>query len=167
MFYGGRLLAHLSLGRSKIPEQLIPLLSINQKSAVVMDSDREKSHQHLSATKRRVTNELKKTGGLAWVTHGREIENYLPSPVLEAFVQERFGGSMQPIELGRYERIENLFSAVVASGKKPRIDYASNKVRYSKLMLQYFKLDHLQGNLGLKVKELERFIRRANGQHHV
>lgn len=44
MFYGGKLLSHLSLERDDFPDpnDLIPLLRINQKSIIVIDSDKKK-----------------------------------------------------------------------------------------------------------------------------
>ena len=79
MFYGGRLLSHLSLSRDEAglsAEELIKLLRINQNSAIVIDSDRTRTDAELNETKIRISNECKDAGILCWVTAGREIENY-------------------------------------------------------------------------------------------
>jgi len=81
MFYGGRLLNHLSAKepgtiQSNI-DALIAVRNLNRNLAVVMDSDKDKSNARLNETKRRIRDELEQHGGIAWVTAGREIENYI------------------------------------------------------------------------------------------
>lgn len=76
MFYGGRLLSHLSLVEQE--EQLIRLLRINRRSAVLIDSDKKAPGAVINATKRRIVEEAERANCLSWVTRGREIENYIP-----------------------------------------------------------------------------------------
>jgi hypothetical protein len=81
MFYGGRLLSHLS---AKDPEvnEFISLRSLNRYISVVIDSDRATARGKLNETKRRVRDEFDVGPGFAWVTKGREIENYLPKEIV-------------------------------------------------------------------------------------
>jgi predicted ATPase len=75
MFYGGRLLSHLTadeLGES----DLIQLLPINRHCVVVIDSDRGAQNQAIRPSKQRVINEVDQVHGISWLTEGREIENY-------------------------------------------------------------------------------------------
>lgn len=85
MFYGGRLLAHISMERDEFPDpdDLIPLLRINQYSAILIDSDRSKPRERLNATKQRLRVECEKEDIFCWVTDGREIENYVPTKAIE------------------------------------------------------------------------------------
>ncbi|WP_395689828.1 AAA family ATPase [Caenimonas koreensis] len=76
MFYGGRLLSHLSANDPEV-EDFISLKRLNRRMAVVMDSDRTSSEDTINATKLRVKLEFEGNGGQAWVTAGREIENYI------------------------------------------------------------------------------------------
>lgn len=76
MFYGGRLLSHLTADEPVAPE-LIDLMSINRLSAIVIDSDKPDESAPLNATKMRLQEEFNKINGFVWVTAGREIENYL------------------------------------------------------------------------------------------
>jgi predicted ATPase len=87
MHYGGRLLNHLSAGDQEV-EDFISLRRINQRVAIVMDSDREAKGRPLNKTKLRVRDEVGSGEGFAWVTKGREIENYLPFEQLAAAVAE-------------------------------------------------------------------------------
>jgi hypothetical protein len=94
MFYGGRLLSHLSLNRDEpvlSPEELIKLLRINQNSAIVIDSDRTKRDADINATKKRIAEESEKAGILCWITSGREIENYLAPETIAAVYNELTG----------------------------------------------------------------------------
>ncbi|MFC4706844.1 AAA family ATPase [Paraburkholderia caffeinitolerans] len=87
MFYGGRLLSHLSASDDEI-EDFISLRSLNRHVALVMDSDREKDGDTINSTKERLIEEFSKHGGVAWLTAGREIENYVLHSELQAAVAE-------------------------------------------------------------------------------
>jgi predicted ATP-dependent endonuclease of OLD family len=80
MFYGGRLLSHLSANDEEI-EEFISLRKINQNLAILIDSDREKKGQVMNATKRRIRDEFDEGPGFAWITTGREVENYIPTEI--------------------------------------------------------------------------------------
>ena len=79
MFYGGRLASHLTGDTRPFDEaadQLIEVKRICRGSAIVIDSDRSSSQDPLNQTKTRLLEEFD-AGGFAWVTAGREIENYV------------------------------------------------------------------------------------------
>ncbi|WP_078944156.1 ATP-dependent nuclease [Streptomyces sp. XY511] len=83
MFYGGKLLSHLSgaewLAPDAAVEDFILLLKINRRMAIVIDSDLKSADDELRQTKVRIMNEFTKVDCLSWVTEGREIENYVPA----------------------------------------------------------------------------------------
>ncbi|MRW83042.1 AAA family ATPase [Pseudoduganella sp. FT26W] len=81
MFYGGRLLSHLSADDSEVGE-FIALRRLNQNIAIVIDSDKKNSNSRINDAKKRVIAEFEKTGHIAWVTAGREIENYISPAVM-------------------------------------------------------------------------------------
>lgn len=76
MFYGGRLLSHLS-GEPEALADFIQLRSLNRNSAIVIDSDKTGPKAAINSTKERLREEFSKDSGLAWITKGREIENYV------------------------------------------------------------------------------------------
>lgn len=82
IFYGGRLLAHLSAAEPEDSTSGVSMLGVNKNAAVVIDSDKRNKQTPLNATKRRVISEIQDIGGVAWVTKGREIENYVPTDVV-------------------------------------------------------------------------------------
>jgi hypothetical protein len=89
MFYGGRLLSHLSADETMVAE-FINLRRLNQHMAILIDSDRRIVGAPINATKRRIKAEFEKGGNLAWITAGREIENYIPSNWMADAMRQRF-----------------------------------------------------------------------------
>lgn len=87
MFYGGRLLSHLTADDESL-EDLIKLRPLNRHLAIMIDSDRRVAQSHVNASKRRVAGEFAKDGGVAWITAGREVENYVAHATLQAAVRE-------------------------------------------------------------------------------
>lgn len=82
MFYGGRLLSHLSANDPTVND-FISLRRLNRHIAIVIDSDRESKNHKLNPTKIRVRDEFDGGPGFAWITYGREIENYIEPAILE------------------------------------------------------------------------------------
>jgi predicted ATPase len=83
MFYGGRLLNHLTADDPDVHE-FISLRRLNRNLAILIDSDKTGPRKHLSPTKQRVRQELGTGPGFAWVTKGATIENYIPTDLLTA-----------------------------------------------------------------------------------
>ncbi len=82
MFYGGRLLSHLSANDPEVTE-FISLRRLNRNIAIVIDSDRSYARQSINETKKRIRDEFDQGPGFAWITKGREIENYIEPKILE------------------------------------------------------------------------------------
>lgn len=88
VFYGGRLLSHLS---GDMPDpgldcdpDWIKILWVNRNSAILIDSDKAAQSSRINATKKRIIREFESRDSIAWITKGREIENYLPVDMLES-----------------------------------------------------------------------------------
>ncbi|ACB23979.1 conserved hypothetical protein [Methylobacterium radiotolerans JCM 2831] len=76
MFYGGRLLSHLSADDVDVKD-FIDLRALNRNIAIIMDSDKEHEDDTINETKMRVANGIASSTGVIWITKGREIENYI------------------------------------------------------------------------------------------
>ena len=90
MFYGGKLLSHLSSLPPNEVGEAISLLRLNKNLAIIMDSDRRRLSNgrfraSINATKSRLMEECKLIGGYVWVTQGKEIENYISSRLVQNF----------------------------------------------------------------------------------
>lgn len=104
MFYGGRLLSHLSAESEEVTE-FISLRSMNRNMAVVIDSDKATAHSRINATKQRLASEFKDDeASICWITQGREIENYIPHASLQAAVSAEYLASYdRPAGGGQYD----------------------------------------------------------------
>lgn len=85
VFYGGRLLAHLSSKEPDVVEEGISILRANRNCAILIDSDKRNQQAKLNDTKKRIISEVEINGGVSWVTKGREIENYIPAPAIASW----------------------------------------------------------------------------------
>jgi predicted ATP-dependent endonuclease of OLD family len=102
MFYGGRLLNHLSADDPDVDE-FISLRRLNRNICILIDSDRSDSRKHINQTKKRVRDEFNNGPGFAWITKGREIENYIGSDILEQAVVEVHPEAVGLINRGTYD----------------------------------------------------------------
>ncbi|WP_444668328.1 AAA family ATPase [Cereibacter changlensis] len=82
MFYGGALIRHLTASDDAL-EEFIKLRDLNRNMAIVMDSDREGPLSKLKPHVQRLFDEMGKSGGIVWVTDGREVENYVDGSNLQ------------------------------------------------------------------------------------
>ena len=90
MFYGGRLLSHLSANDTEV-EDFISLRRLNRFLAIVIDSDRPTKLAKINSAKTRVRKEFESNTGFAWVTKGREIEHYVGADALENAIRSVHG----------------------------------------------------------------------------
>lgn len=112
-FYGGSLLARSQV---KAPDDanssLANLFQVNPNIIVVCDSDRSSRSARLKDRVRRIKTEVAATpNGHVWITGTREIENYLPGPVLAA--------ALDRSALPDPERWENFYPRK----RSPRVSY--------------------------------------------
>jgi predicted ATP-dependent endonuclease of OLD family len=161
MFYGGKLLSHLCADRDEVPDELIHVLRINQNAVVVMDSDRKQARAHLNKTKRRVREECERSGGICWVTDGREIENYLPERVVAAACEELVGKQIT-IAIGQYDKFEETLSHALKAARARRLDYSADKVKYARKFAQHFELADMDSQLRKRIEEIAAKIKYWN-----
>jgi hypothetical protein len=161
MFYGGRLLSHLSADRDKVPDKLIRILKINQNAVVLMDSDRKRARTRLNRTKLRVREECERSGGICWVTDGREVENYLPGRVVAAACEELVGKRIE-FPVGPYDKFEEVLSQALKAARAKHLDYSADKVRYAQQFVQYFELADMDNQLRKRIEEIVARIKSWN-----
>jgi hypothetical protein len=154
MFYGGRLLSHLSASDIEV-EDFICLRKINQWLAIVIDSDRDAKGARLNATKRRVVTEFDAGPGFAWVTAGREVENYLPPHVLEDAVAHVHPGTT-------WRHPQDLRYGDMCGLKRGPKFQAIDKVKVAHVVTDGVA-DLSLMDLQQRVRALSAFIRNANG----
>lgn len=156
MFYGGRLLSHLSPTDKEIGD-FIALNRLNQNVCIIIDSDRDKAGKPINKTKQRIRNNIAADShNFVWITQGREIENYLPPEILQKTLKDLYEGTCKiPSTLSAYDNCLKL-------QKKRKKDFiTADKVQIARTMVA--QEPHM-GILDLRTQaqKLVRFIENAN-----
>lgn len=118
MFYGGRLLNHLTAELDEITS-FISLRALNQNLAIVIDSDRRSAHSAINTTKSRLNDELSRGKSICWITKGREIENYIEHAVLQEAVKHTYPEMYdRPADGGAFDHALNFYRRSPKRGAK-------------------------------------------------
>ena len=156
MFYGGRLASHLS-GEDidQSIDKFISLRRLNRRGVIVIDSDRSKKGASINKTKMRLRDEFDEGPGYAWITNGREIENYLSEnnlkeAILKIHPSAKFNSS--------FSQYENTLTITTKSGKEVRAD----KVAIANYIVDNFETDLSRLDLRKQIQKLVEFIRKSN-----
>lgn len=156
MFYGGRLLSHLSANDSEVDE-FISLRRLNRHIAIVIDSDRSKSDDTINATKSRIETEFNQGPGFAWVTQGREIENYVSPDLMEQAVRTVHS---KATALASTDPYHHIWHYKIDSGD---VRNDADKVKIAREVSQAGS-DLTILDLKTRIDKLVEFIRKSNGQ---
>lgn len=116
MFYGGRLLCHLTHGADSAHLEdiaKIQLSKLNRNSAILIDSDRSKSTDEINASKRKIKAEFEANNAFVWVTAGREIENYIDASVVQEYCKSK-------VKWAKFSKIGKVYKGV------DKIDFAKH-----------------------------------------
>jgi hypothetical protein len=155
MFYGGSLLSELSPLDTEEVDEFISLRRLNRYMAVLMDSDRSKADAPLGEAKTRVIDDLEQDSstGVAWVTAGYTIENYVPHSILDAAIK-----AAHPSVSGATLTTQKQFTNPLS---KTRTKVRPSKTAIAKKAVAIWG-DEWPLDLKERVQEIVEFIRRAN-----
>lgn len=156
MFYGGRLLSHLTPSDPEV-EDFISLRRLNRNLAVVIDSDKTSAQKQVNDTKKRVRDAFFDGPGFAWITEGREIENYVAEDLLFDAIQEVHSSVYSLLDTGKYA---HKYEYRVRQNDEPKkIDKVKVAHEVAKKPAELNVLD-----LQERIEELVGLIRQANGE---
>lgn len=156
MFYGGRLAAHLSHAPdSDEINDFISLRRLNRRGVMLIDSDRDGPHKPINATKRRLQEEFDAGPGYAWITAGREIENYVLPTQVRSAISAIHPAATSISGTGKYD---GLLSIRSANGKQT----VASKVDVARYISEHFEPDLSVLGLETRVHALRRFIVESN-----
>lgn len=102
LFYGGRLLSHLT-GEVNEFNELIQLFRANIHSIIVIDSDKTGPGKRINKTKQRIKGEFNKNNAIVWITEGKEIENYLSKNIFKKVYKV-------DKQIGKFEKIDDFLN---------------------------------------------------------
>ncbi|MDA0153278.1 ATP-binding protein [Vibrio sp. Makdt] len=167
MFYGGRLASHLTGNDpeelAEHEEELISLRKLNRNSIIMIDSDKSASRKHLNETKKRLRDEFDKGPGFAWITEGREVENYLDDDQVEDSVKAVHPQTaLSLLAKGKWANLLE-FKHITKSrnGKKPTP--TASKVKVANHYVKTHVADLSVYDLNRRVTQLVEFIDKSNG----
>ncbi|EGR4060596.1 AAA family ATPase [Vibrio cholerae] len=161
MFFGGRLFSHLSAYDSDEVEDkvndFISVRNLNRHTVIMFDSDKESSRARINTTKQRLKNEFNAGSGFAWVTKGREVENYLDSDLIEVSVKAVHPSAQGLVAKGDWVNLLNY------TKQNSRIERTASKVKVARHYTENNTPDFSVLDLNVQVNKLCEFIVRANG----
>ncbi len=156
MFYGGRLASHLSGDDpGEFVKDFISLRRLNRRGVILIDSDKSKKGTALNSTKLRLRDEFNSGPGHAWITEGREIENYLNPELLKQTISAVHPN--MPIATG----LDKFDNALTVKNRRGETTQAS-KVKVASLIISSGSPNLDRFDLRLQVKKLVVFIRESN-----
>jgi hypothetical protein len=161
MFYGGRLASHLS-GEDieKNLGEFISLRRLNRRGVIVIDSDKAKKGAHINTTKQRLQSEFDSGPGHAWISAGREIENYLNKDHITFAISQIHPSSKSTSAFGQYDK------PLAISNTKDK-DTQASKVEIARYIVENYPANLDVLDLKKQVQMLINFIKdsnpRANG----
>lgn len=153
IFYGGRLLSHLSAEGPDAVGEGVSMLSTNRNAIVVIDSDKRNQQASLNETKKRIQAEFSRLGAICWISKGREVENYISSEVVDRFW--RASGSQQ---VGRYDSffdfIDTLFpgQGKLYANKKPLLSERLTPLMTQENMCKILDLDDQMQSICTRIR---------------
>jgi hypothetical protein len=167
MFYGGRLLSHLSADDEEVTD-FIQLRALNRHICIVMDSDKSGPRAQVNDTKRRLQDEFEKHGGVAWLTKGREIENYIDHARLQKVVKSLYR-NIYSVPAAGSPFDHALYFERIAATRRPRarldpdlLHREVDKVKVSRAVVSDGIQDLSVLDLRQRVAEVVAMIRLAN-----
>ncbi|WP_081006034.1 AAA family ATPase [Pseudomonas asplenii] len=159
MFYGGRLLSHLSATDAEPSQEdldaLIAVKRLNRNLAIVIDSDKTSADGTVNQTKRRIQQEVEQDGGVVWITAGREIENYVPEDTMTDALSAAYNQFERRLQTGQFDHVLPFESKAQEPFKNV------DKVKVAKLVCASASTEYPL-DLKEKIQELVEMIRKAN-----
>jgi energy-coupling factor transporter ATP-binding protein EcfA2 len=157
MFYGGRLAAHLtgSDADDELVQRFIKLQKLNRRGVIVIDSDRAAETDALNATKSRLVKEFNEGPGHAWVTAGREIENYIPEAQVQAAIKQAAPKATATSKFGQWDKMLSIQTVGGVLAQAPKVEVA-------KSIVATHMVDEAKFDLKERLDALIKFIRASN-----
>lgn len=151
-------LPKLDFERETTAKEMVNVLQLNQNAVVLIDSDKASENDAIDKDKQRVKQRCEASGGICWITDGREIENYIPPRVVQSACMELRDCDV-PITVGPFDEFDKVLNhSLQEAGAKP-IDYTHNKPSYARKFAEHFQLGDIDGDLKRHVEEVAAKIR--------
>jgi predicted ATP-dependent endonuclease of OLD family len=171
MFFGGRLFSHITANDKEDMEQelndFISVRKLNRNSCIFFDSDKDSSTKRINDTKQRLKKEFNDGEGFAWVTAGRETENYVNPEHIEECVIAVHPSALEIISKDKwantliYKSKSEKKTKTQNSDDKPKPPTA-DKVKVARHYVENYPADLSVYDLKQQIEKLRAFIYKAN-----
>lgn len=160
MFYGGRLFSHLTAleqdSANEAADDLISIRKLNRNAVIMFDSDKDRPRAQISHTKRRLKKEFNSGPGFAWITSGREVENYLDFDKLEESIKAVHPTAANIVAKSEWSNL------LIYKKKHTTEEKTANKVKVARHYIENNLVNFKTLDLELRIKQLVEFIKIAN-----
>ncbi|WP_081035940.1 AAA family ATPase [Rhodobacter capsulatus] len=162
MFYGGGLIRHLTASDEAV-DDFIRLRDLNRNMAILIDSDREHEADELKPHAKRIFEEAATHGAIAWITAGREVENYVNGAKLQRALKEIHSKLyVAPCATKRFDHAFYFYRNDPSNSQRKLTYKEGDKVRAATLICSD-PADLSILDLKERLEELAAMIRAANG----
>ncbi len=159
MFYGGRLASHLTNSPDEIElNEFISLRRLNRRGVMLIDSDKDAPRKRLNATKQRLQKEFDLGPGHAWISEGREIENYLSVAQIKNAIKAVCPNAT-PVT--QFESYDNVLKIRLPRGGEGQ----AGKIEIARYVTQTFAPDFDILDLRAKISKVRTFIADSNPKY--
>ncbi|WP_444459946.1 AAA family ATPase [Rhodobacter capsulatus] len=162
MFYGGGLIRHLTASDEAL-DDFIKLRDLNRNMAILIDSDRGHEADDLKPHAKRISEEAAAHGAIAWITAGREVENYVDGDKLQRALKEIHSKLyVAPCPTKRFDHAFYFYRNDPKNSNRKETYKDGDKVRAATLICSG-PADLSILDLKERLEELAAMIRAANG----
>jgi hypothetical protein len=164
LLYGGRLLSHLSAEPPDTGDHaVIEILRVNRHAAILIDSDKRAGGDLINSTKQRLVTELSKVSGLAWVTAGKEIENYVPLAAMQGIAPE------VTRQVAQFENFSEYLDEQCQDESNKGNAFVRAKVKFAEKIVPHIRKDDIVNLLDMRerLEELVNFISKCNKEREL
>lgn len=160
MFYGGRLFSHLTAidkdSADEAADDLISIRRLNRNAVIMFDSDKDRPRAQINSTKQRLKNEFNSGPGFAWITSGREVENYLDFDKLEESIKAVHPTAANIVAKNEWSNL------LIYKKKHTAEEKTANKVKVARHYIENNLANFKSLYLEQRIKQLVEFIKTAN-----
>lgn len=160
MFYGGRLFSHLTAldqdDANEAVDDLISVRKLNRNTSIMFDSDKDRPRARINATKQRLKTEFDTGPGFAWVTKGREVENYLNFDKVEESVKAVHPSANSLVSKSEWSNL------LIYKKTRSHEERTASKVKVARHYIENNPADFSRLDLLERMNQLSSFIKAAN-----
>lgn len=160
MFFGGNLYSHITANDPEdisFADDLVSISKLNRNSCIIFDSDKSSAQKLPNHTKKRLEKEFNAGSGFAWITQGREIENYISADIIEECVIKVHPSAKALEKKSKWANLLKYYKKITNN------IVSANKVRVSNYYVSNYDANLTVFDLKDKIDQLRNFIYVSNG----